>query len=292
MSFPAEATPLFHKLLNKPIPHLREIRIFTGNIKEEFERFPQTLSQCWLPLKTIREEKKFNELYQANITLLMKEFVAWKKSRGDGNCYYRSVIASFVIKILHPRIQHDFLANFLNLMRSLMQNLNAQEDIQIANAIYNFFSSNSQNFDSIDDRVRMMINLHESLQDYNFDQCLIRVARLISMKALMERAQDDNIAPFLLDGEYDVCMKRINQMGVEAEGLDLILLPLGLGIQVTQINMFDGIVKNCYPENDSIDDKLNVNIICKSRGHYDIIYSKKELEFEQCNLKNRAYYYY
>ena len=107
----------------------------------------------------------------------------------------------------------------------------------------------------------------------------------------LKNKDDERIAPYLLDGDFEKILTRIEIYGEEAEGFDLLLLPLGLGIVVTQVNIFDTLVVNHYPEEEGNSSKLCINIICKARGHYDCLYSKNDHELDQYNLKEKTFYF-
>ena len=285
-----EGSETFQRLLHTK-PEIIQINPIDVNPKSEAEVIPATISKCWLPMKTIKEERKFNTLYISNIEKLMKDFVAWKKCRGDGNCYYRAVITIYIIKIIHPKAPSHHLGSFLEFIYAIEPGYaQSQDDLTAIAYIKEYFTAIWNSFLEPNERISAFIDLNSQLQNIAFDLQLIRVSRMISMKTLNVHQRDDDISPYLIDGEFDICYRRISTMGLEAEGMDLKILPLGLGIEVTQINVFDIILTNHYPEQDNTGNKLKVNIICKSKGHYDSIYMKSELEAEGYNLKKAKYF--
>ena len=285
-----EGNETFQRLLHTK-PEIIQINTIDVNPKSEAEVIPATISKCWLPMKTIKVERQFNNLYRSNIEKLMKTIVAWKKCRGDGNCYYRAVITNYIIKIIHPKAPSHHLGSFLEFIYAIEPGYaQSQDDLTAITYIKEYFITIWNIFLVPNNRISAFINLHSQLQDIPFDLQLIRVSRMISMKTLNIHQHDDDISPYLLDGEFETCYRRISTMGLEAEGMDLKILPLGLGIEVTQINVFDAILTSHYPEQDNTGNKLKVNIICKSKGHYDSIYLKSELENEGYNLKKATYF--
>jgi hypothetical protein len=267
------------------------IPLFEDYKKSEEEKYPNTISRLWLPLKSIKNEAKFNPKYVENISELMITMAAWKKSRGDGNCYYRAVISALMIKSFVPyNSEHKFLNSFwsrLAQISSINEYCQYTKEIKI---IIEFLESTSQKFASFNGRIQNFISIHEKLQEVQFDQCLIRVSRIFAHIAFQQKLSEPGFIEFLEAGEMQKTMIRIMTMGQEAEGIDLMVLPLGLDVVVWQYNMFDKLILNKFPDENADETKMKVFVICKLKGHYDCLYSKKELEEDVYNLKERKFY--
>lgn len=284
---------IYNQLINLgSTRQLHRIKILPDNYdrKKERDSIPSTISECYIPLRKIRFEKQYNQLYQNNITKLMSQFSAWKKSRGDGNCYYRSVTTSFLIKLFFYKTPdhkiQEFLQKLVEIYQSNMYMKFNPEILNFYHEINNLFETRKTNDYS---KIRSFEIIHEKLQIVQFDQQAILISRIISHYTLVMNSQ--KYAEYLLEGEYECLLANIMEMGREAESHELHFLPEGLNIEVTQINIFDTLLKNHYPEEDQTGTKLKVSIISKSKGHYDCLYSIAELESEGYNLRERAYYY-
>ncbi|OMJ73555.1 hypothetical protein SteCoe_27719 [Stentor coeruleus] len=283
---------LFEKLLLKGNQESVPVLIFDINNKEADEEYPTTISKCWLHLKTIKKEAQFNQTYIDNINKLMLDMAAWKKSRGDGNCYYRAVISTYFLKIFHPAISLEHLYNFINILTTLYNSYEYREHIQEIKQIFDFVCEAYNSAAKNEDRYAKFIETNRKLQEQKFDLALVRVARVITYKTFKESCEnDEDFKAFLLDEDKLQGYNRIQKMGVEAETHDLVMLPKGLGIEVNQINVFDKIVHYHYPKEDFTGSMLKIWIICKLRGHYDALLSKSDLEIEKYNLKKRQYFY-
>jgi Peptidase C65 Otubain len=285
-------TETFHNLVERGKADYKYLEIEEDPLASNAQVL--TLSKNWLKISTIKEEAKFNEQYKKNITKIMKTIAGWKKVRGDGNCYYRAVISSFILKLLHFNTPIQFLYNFLTLLSGLRENINIQEYKESFNIVYAIFAEyyRQNNTGNIEHRIVNFRDIHNRLQDTGFDCDLIRVSRLITCSAYFENQYYDQIAPFVVEDEKEDLIYNILTMGREAEGIELSLLPMGLGIQVNQINLFSDAITNYFPCQYPDDDpRMRVNIICKIKGHYDCLYSKKDLEADQYNIKTRRYYY-
>jgi hypothetical protein len=132
--------------------------------------------------------------------------------------------------------------------------------------------------------------IHHSLQNKNFDTDLIYTSRAIALSTLSIQEYEYIINVFMVDG-IDFTINNVSTFGNEAEGIELKMLPVGLDIKVVQYNN-DGAAKFMVNEfyNDSVEkDYLKINIICKTRGHYDSLYSVKDLEEDGFNFAARCY---
>ena len=256
--------------------------------QSEEDLVPVTISKYWLDLNSIREEKQYNPLYQTLIDKLKVKYSCWKKSRGDGNCYYRSVMSSFMIKLCAPTTNVNHLENFINNLCGLSNNCyNTQRNTP--DYFYKMICQVYNAKGSFEDRIGWFKNIHQYLQDPNFDKELINLGRMFAYYYFLKNKDDERIAPYLLDGDFEKILTRIEIYGEEAEGFDLLLLPLGLGIVVTKVNIFDTLIVNYYPDEEGNSNKLRINILCKSRGHYDCLYSKYDLKLDRYNLEQKAF---
>ena len=237
-----------------------------------------------MPLKKMKLEYQYNETYIKNINQLMIKFAAWKRSRGDGNCYYRSVVTSFIIKLFHPNTQASYRDIFWNQLQEI-KNLDYFSEIE---ENFNYFSVIFTRL--YHEKDNYFLQIHQLLQVERFDQSLITISRALSYVQALKKLQCDDFRVFFTsENEIHHLLENIKTMGREAESSELFLLPLALNIEVTQINVFDKWIVSHYPEEDITGLKIKVSVISKSKGHYDGLYSKQELENDSYNLKKRDY---
>ena len=141
--------------------------------------------------------------------------------------------------------------------------------------------------------IQDFIQLNKDLQDENFDTDLVRCARLITHMSLRANT-DSEILAFILEDEKNFLLEKVLRMEEEAEGVELFFLPLALGIVVKQANFFEDLIYTSYPsetKNPDNPDKIEVSIISKMKGHYDILYSIQDMEEEEYCIRERTYYY-
>jgi len=252
---------------------------------------PGTVSKHYLSFRKLEQEGLYNEVFLQNIKKLSKEFAAWKKTRGDGNCYYRSVMTSFLTKLFHFSRPSEHLEIFIRKIRSLLNDQSCGYNSDAVSEVLVVFERIFNDSEGLEKKVLNFIEIQRLLQDKDFDYKIILLARVITKQTLLEKIKDKEYCGFLTDDELELVKNNVEVMGREAEGIELSLLPLGLGIEVTQINFFDCIIKNIYPEPDLTGGKLKVSILSKGQGHYDCLFSKQELEKECYSLKEKKYYF-
>ena len=138
-------------------------------------------------------------------------------------------------------------------------------------------------------KVEIFFRVLDLLQDEKFDLMLIGLARAMT-DSLIYSPAGAYINEFTTPDEIRSLHYRILEMGMEAEGVELSLLPKALNIEVTQVNIFgDKILYTNYPEETGFSEKIKINIISKSRGHYDSLYSIQDMEDEDYSLRTGSY---
>jgi hypothetical protein len=255
------------------------------NVDERIE----TTSKSWIKIDRMKEFGMFKKTFVNCIDQLLKEgaFVGWKKSRGDGNCYYRAVIAKYFELIHKPYYPISYLMNFKTILEKCIyrrkQQFSQDEYLSACESILGYINY------SIDYKksypVEIFLKALEWLQVEDIDLALVRIARLITYFALQDEKDNPQFLEFGLDvGWYEIA---IMSMGEEAEGFMLVFLPLGLKCQVTQYNIFDKIQIENFPVGDNFDMKIP---IVRRSGHYDILYTIQEMEYEQYSFDTGEYH--
>ena len=273
-----EKLPLFCSISGgKPKDHPDQclVNIY---LNSEFLAQTKTITHCWLPIVSLKSEGKFNSNFKKNVDILKSRFPAWRKVRGDGNCYYRSVMASYLLKIFHPS------SNLIHSEEFMSKLLKHKVCFPLEN-LYNTLSSLFFEFQKQRDS-SAYLKIEKLLQDPQFDLCLIETSRVLSDIAIGSCSE---IKDFLSDSEEIQLKSSLQTMGNEAEGVELFLLPTALGIIVEQVNFFEDILYSSFPKEDPT--RLSVHIICKSRGHYDMLLSIKDMEIQQYSVKELIFYH-
>lgn len=288
----SNAKNIFESLTAQPKKEEFYIKsIPTGPKNFDVDQPVDTISKSWIPIEKMKEVAKHNPNFVKNIeSLLMdKKIIGWKKSRGDGNCYYRAVITRYIeiiYKFYNPIV---YLENFLMILSEAIKyeysNEAAVEDyknatIQVYQILYEMYVKKQNN------PIDAFIGILELLENKDFDLNIVRMARLIAYKTLIDPNNRERFYNFITDSDANVISCSLLTMNEEAEGLILILLPIGLKCQVCQYNLFG----NNINEQAFAEENRNIVIhIVRRSGHYDILYSIQEMELEQYNFNTSQY---
>jgi hypothetical protein len=292
-----------------------QIHKFSKFAMHSFTSLVKTVSPIWLPIETLKYESRFNQKYLENIDKLKKTIVAWRKIRGDGNCYYRSVLVGYLLKIYHYSSDPEYIERFLeklnglrepyqkfleklnnpkeqyqkiDFVNDLVQKLKSFNEFSMENIGRDFSeesigrenSEESFNRETSEEmlKVEKYRKIEAFLQDQHFDRCLIETGRLLSL--LQIEKSREQLLHFADESLFAELAKNISTWGNEAETFELLLLPYSLGIRVKQMNLYEiGIAENDFPYlEETTETDITITIISKTKGHYDLLLSTSEME--------------
>ncbi|OMJ82680.1 hypothetical protein SteCoe_16550 [Stentor coeruleus] len=271
---------------------IQNYKFRTLNFPLDNDKYPETISSFWIPIEKMKDLYKFNKNFVTNVENLIKKhkIAAWKRSRGDGNCYFRAVISSYFDNIHKPWQSIDLLKSFRNLLKRH----------RLLDEGYGEYEKAKENIlQKVEESIRLKENLDYTgayslcanlLQDKNFDIDLVMVARYLTACKLIEIKDDPNISPYVIDGIVGV----INNMlclGNEAGELTLMILPMCLGVQVVQFMFLEkeNMVQENFPH-EVLVQTMKINVI-RREGHYDILYTRQEFEYDMCSLNDGTFTY-
>ncbi|OMJ69633.1 hypothetical protein SteCoe_32587 [Stentor coeruleus] len=251
----------------------------------------ETISKSWIRINQMKEFGKFKETFVSCIDQLLNKgtFIGWKKSRGDGNCYYRAVISKYFELIHKPYYPVSYLMNFKTILENCIykrkQQFSQDEYLTACESILSYVNYSIEYKKSYP--VEIFIKALEWLLKEDIDLALVRTARMITYFALQDEKVNNQFQEFGLDiNWYEMS---ILLMGEEAEGFMLVFLPLGLKCQVIQYNIFDKLQVENFPMGDNFNIKIP---IVRRSGHYDILYTIQEMEYEQYSFDTGEYHFH
>jgi hypothetical protein len=246
----------------------------------DYDEYPSTISKSWMDIALMKELYPYNQDFLKNLDSLEKSdhIFAWKRSRGDGNCYFRAVISSFFLMICKPYSKIDLLVKFNSLVYNLQLEDTISEYSSSKDKVLLELSSLYQ-LKSQGNHLKVFETALNLIQDKDFDQDLIRISRLITYNQLLLSKDSEEYSFYFIDG-IDFIIYDILEMGREGGDFSLIFLPKGLEIQVIQYMFYDkpetSIQKfpEIVPPN-----SLKVHIM-RRQNHYDILGPIQEVELD------------
>mmetsp|Transcript_136512 Transcript_136512/g.323311 ORF Transcript_136512/g.323311 Transcript_136512/m.323311 type:complete len:347 (-) Transcript_136512:107-1147(-) len=221
-------------------------------------------------IHTLEEECRFNPGKLEKIRRLAQVYSDWRSVRGDGNCYYRTVIFG-ALEALMASQDHQRLNQVMIALRQVHYDCVAEQKCH--NQMLQIMRSWR-----CPDQIEQWV-----AQDATLDQALIRACRRLVRQFLMKRADEKSPSGLTynqlvkaLDSQYagmeDFCRHVVDPLGRDAETLALDALPqqLGIGLRMWILDRRDEVslvsLDTPGPQNE-----VDVHILFKP-GHYDLLY--------------------
>lgn len=239
---------------------------------------------------TARDIYRFSELFQNEIGKLENDFGSWRESRGDGNCYYRSLATSLLEHFCRPTTSLDQLGYF---MERMCRDQIFEPYIQkIDYRPYRVYESITQLYRTKQSNPHILRDsLEQLLLDRTFDLGMVCLMRNIAINYLTAYKDHPEIEP-LYEILYDGTRDMITELGVEAEGLTFLCLAEALGLSINHVilsnttpyssQMFKPSYKGVFPQ----------LYIWFRTGHYDILYSKAQVLVDAGYSQDQESLYY
>jgi hypothetical protein len=257
--------------------------------KPDIDEYPKTISSCWLEIMDMKSIYEFNDHFVRNVETLKlnHKIFAWKRSRGDGNCYFRAVISAFFLVINKPYLPDRFLFDFVEKLKNLKTD-DLDYDYESAR-LYMHCKLTTLYEQRVQSPYHSFKQAYELIQDEEFDLNLIRIARLLTYNKMDECSKSDEYSWMFLDGK-DFILNDVSDMGKEGGELSLLFLPMSLGIQVNQYMYLDqpDLVITKFP--DEVPEKSIQIHIVRRGAHYDILSTIQQMETEGINIKEGQIY--
>lgn len=248
-----------------------------------------TVSNSWIKIEDMKKfgihSKSFvecvNQLKQLGI-------IGWKKSRGDGNCYYRAVIIKYIEEIHKVYNPISYIIKFKQIIEKVVNYrrqhcFNDDDYLSACKDVLNLLDYTILHKEAYPFEIFMQVL--NVLQNKNMDIALVKTAKIIAYYGLLEEKEKENFKEFGLD--FSLYENMILTMNEEAEGFVLIFLPLVLDCQVVQYNIFNKVQIEEFPQGDNFCIKIP---ICRRGGHYDILYTIKEMEEDMYCFETGQYH--
>jgi ubiquitin thioesterase protein OTUB1 len=198
---------------------------FHRTSEEDFQRRTQeiakTIGRHRLPIESLQGEFMWNSLMVQKFQVLSQTYSAWRRSRGDGNCFYRCLGVLLLEHFCRPDTPlQEFYAIYTEMLsqnRHFVLSLTSEQDLGIfklfAKLLKDLYNkrTNSEN---------AFQHLQYCLQRQSVDKAMIVAMRSYTASYLQMNCQHPDLAPFIEN--LPALISEIREYGKEAEGLALI----------------------------------------------------------------------
>ncbi|KAJ3688635.1 hypothetical protein LUZ61_017799 [Rhynchospora tenuis] len=200
------------------------------------------------PLSALAAEYETGSpIIQEKIKLLGDKYAALRRTRGDGNCFYRCFMFSYLEQILVTQNKAE-VERVLVTIEQCKENLRS---LGYAEFTYeDFFSSFTELLESCLPGTEDSLSLNELLEktrDQMISDCAVMFFRFIASAEIQTRAEF--YRPFLSDNTIvQFCKTSVEPMGEESDNIHMIALSNALGVPI-RVLCIDSTAPN--PENPS-----------------------------------------
>ena len=284
---------------------------FTDNIllffeSDEIFSFKKKIDKLNFSLNKDDNETNFNTIDQINSfeneinNNKTSDQLIWRKIKGDGNCFFRVIIFSFLEKIIlnkNINLLKNFLVDFkIKLREAFLISMAEEYNIDLKKAfkclIMIYFSLTSKSHDPISKTYSVLIKLYNNFED--FDNGLIAYFRILLYtfieenkgKTLSEEIQIiiDNLLPneYKENNEYNFQSFYENYLFKFYQNDEKIVVYLtpfifDFNIEIWYIDDINNIsnCKKVFLNSGDINSNDNNVILLYKKTHYDLIYSDK-----------------
>lgn len=253
----------------------------------EDDEYPQTISKARLSIEKMREIYPNSKVYLRSVEFVGMRFDGWRKSRGDGNCYYRALGAAYIEHLARQTTGIDEIETFI---AKLEQNEGYFSQKPGFNDNRRSFLESLRHLreSKANNSVAAMIQAQSLLLSQSFDDNLIKELRVLTANSLILNKAHPDIEPYA--GEMlDYYLGNILKMGEDAEGLAFLCMAeaLKIVIQHITIDKDTGVRSDYFRPLES--GRWPKMFVWLRPGHYDMIYSKEQMYTDGYSFEKRVY---
>ena len=271
-----------------PLPYHRVSIFLDPDMKHNIDKYPNTIGKERLPIQSLVLLFPRLENWKGQVEELQNRlFSSWRKSRGDGNCYYRAVSVAYLEGLMR--------INRLDVLYQLLNRIETQQDYSIWEGFedhhYYFHKSLKPFLDKFQGGGTIIKDFQPVLEDVAFDVAVIGVFKNLAADWLYKNHGNDEIFPFLIDTGVDPVLRSIVEDEKEGEGITFMAMANALQAQVTHVIANEKVAKGHFEEFRPLTGEVfvEVNLLLRP-GHYDILYKGKEDQMDRYDSFARQYY--
>ncbi|KAK1271122.1 Ubiquitin thioesterase otubain-like [Acorus gramineus] len=238
------------------------------------------------PLSSLEAEYESGSPILLNkIKMLGEKYANIRRTRGDGNCFFRSFMFSYLEHVLETQdeVEINRISGNIEQCKKTLQSLGYADF-----TFEDFFSLFMELLDNVPRGKETSISLEElesRCRDPLVSDYVVMFFRFITAGEIRNRAEF--FEPFLFDmGSVDqFCKSSVEPMGAESDHIHITAISDALGVPVRVeyldrsscdmgpqcANHHDFIPSVCQPSNDTVNPFIT---LLYRPGHYDILYPK------------------
>ncbi|XP_078447505.1 ubiquitin thioesterase otubain-like protein [Wolffia australiana] len=237
------------------------------------------------PLSALATEyESGSPILQEKIKMLSEHYSAMRRTRGDGNCFFRSFMFSYLEHILETQDK----AEVLRIKSNIEESKKTLQALGYAEFTFeDYFEAFKDFLDAVTQKEGVLMSAEDLLQksrDHSYSDSVVMFLRFVTTGEIRRRAAF--FEPFILGfsngiGTVDqFCKSSVEPMGEESDHVHITALTDALGVAVRVVYLDrsscdDGPLKvnhhDFVPSNADPSPRF-VSLLYRP-GHYDILYS-------------------
>ena len=202
-----------------------EIAAFHRPSEENFKsREPEigvAIGRHRLPIEVLQQEYRWNPMMVQKFQELQARYPMWRRSRGDGNCFYRCLGVLLLEHLCRPDTPaHDVFTmarDMINQNGNFTLQNTQEHDFQYVKLFLRLLKELNQYRNTGQNALQQVQYL---LQREKTDKAVIVSMRNYTANYVIQHRFDPALGPFILD--FEELLREISEYGKEAEGVALI----------------------------------------------------------------------
>uniref|UniRef100_A0A0D6RAV3 Ubiquitin thioesterase n=1 Tax=Araucaria cunninghamii TaxID=56994 RepID=A0A0D6RAV3_ARACU len=243
------------------------------------------------PLSVLAAEYEAGSpILRAKIEILGEKYGEIRRTRGDGNCFFRSFMFSYLEHILDTKDE----AEVAHVMKNIEQCKKTLLDLGYQEFTFeDFFQIFVEQLESVlpgSGSTTSIDSLLEKSRDPSTSDYIVMFLRFVTSGEIRRRAEF--FEPFIVGGNCpsvdQFCKTSVEPMGEESDHIHIAALSDALGVPVrvmyldrsscdagkTEINHHDFIPSSCLLKDKGVETVEPYVVLLYRPGHYDILYPK------------------
>ena len=262
---------------------LMDFQVDVTNI--DVEEYSETSGLYRLPIRSLANCSRFNQQLTEKALSLSSRYTHWRKARGDGNCYYRSVAIGYLEYLSRNSTPLTLFANFY-------MKVYDQREVVIPDELAGYYREFLSPFKKLYSQKKAgqgLQGLQECLQDPHFDLGSVAVFRCLALYAFNQLKDHPDYSPFLIEGTGDAISADIVTMGKEAEGLVFQAMAIALDAKIVHITLSSA--SSCRDDTFqplTPGEKVVLHLLLRP-GHYDVLYPMAVQMLDQYSYTSNSF---
>jgi ubiquitin thioesterase protein OTUB1 len=266
-----------------PTDDLMDFQVDVTNI--DVEEYSETSGLCRLPIRSLANCSRYNQQLTEKALSLSTRYTHWRKARGDGNCYYRSVAIGYLEYLCRNSTP-------LSLFYHFYMKIFEQREVEIPDELagyYREFLSPFKKLYSQKKAGQSLEGLQDCLQNPHFDLGVVAVFRCLALYTFNQLKNHPDFAPFLIEGTGDAISADIARMGNDAEGLVFQAMANALDAKIVHITLSSA--SSCRDDTFqplTPGQKVVLHLLLRP-GHYDVLYPTAVQKLDQYSYSTNSF---